>query len=100
MVICAKTKNTDRLCPYVSVYTLSSFFTQVNMNTDCVDIDNVYMYYFIQINMIQDPMLAMYMSVQHYACYGTVRTTRPETCDIFAQRYQFQPITTKFQKHC
>ena len=28
-------------------------------------------------------------------CY-TVRTTRPEKCDIFAQRYQSQPITTKF----
>ena len=30
----------------------------------------------------------------------TVSTTRPEKCDIFAQRYQSQPITTKFQKHC
>ena len=29
-----------------------------------------------------------------------VSTTRPEKCDIFAQRYQSQPITTKFQKHC
>ena len=29
-----------------------------------------------------------------------VRTTRPEKCDIFAERYQSQPITTKFQKHC
>ena len=28
----------------------------------------------------------------------TVRTTRPEKCDIFSQRYQ--PITKKFQKHC
>ena len=31
---------------------------------------------------------------------NAVRTTRPEKCDIFAQRYQSQPITTKFQKHC
>ena len=30
----------------------------------------------------------------------TVRTTRPEKCDIFAQRYQSQPITTTFHKHC
>ena len=30
----------------------------------------------------------------------TVRTTRPEKCDILAQRYQSQPITTKFHKHC
>ena len=30
---------------------------------------------------------------------NTVRTTRPEKCDIFVQRYQSQPITTKFQKH-
>ena len=30
----------------------------------------------------------------------SVRTTRPEKCDIFAQRYLSQPITTKFQKHC
>ena len=30
----------------------------------------------------------------------TVSTTRPEKCDIFTQRYQSQPITTKFQKHC
>ena len=29
-----------------------------------------------------------------------VSTTRPEKCDIFAQRYQSQPITTRFQKHC
>ena len=29
---------------------------------------------------------------------STVRTTRPEKCDIFAQRYQSQAITTKFQK--
>ena len=29
-----------------------------------------------------------------------VRTTRPEKGDIFAQRYQSQPITTKFQIHC
>ena len=29
----------------------------------------------------------------------SVRTTSPEKCDIFAQRYQSQPITTKFQKH-
>ena len=28
-----------------------------------------------------------------------VRTTRPEKCDIFSQRYQSQPIKTKFQKH-
>ena len=34
------------------------------------------------------------------ALYLPVRTTRPERCDIFAQRYQSQPITTKFQKHC
>ena len=27
-----------------------------------------------------------------------VRTTRPEKCDIFSQRYQSQPITKKFQK--
>ena len=27
----------------------------------------------------------------------TVKTTRPEKCDNFAQRYQSQPITTKFQ---
>ena len=26
----------------------------------------------------------------------SVRTTKPEKCDIFAQRYQSQPITTKF----
>ena len=24
----------------------------------------------------------------------TVRTTRPEKCDIFAQRYQSQPVST------
>ena len=38
----------------------------------------------------------------HYAplIYPTVSTTRPEKCDIFAQLYQSQPITTKFQKHC
>ena len=29
-----------------------------------------------------------------------VRTRRPEKCDIFAQRYQSKPITTKFHKHC
>ena len=29
-----------------------------------------------------------------------MRTTGPEKCNIFAQRYQSQPITTKFQKHC
>ena len=28
----------------------------------------------------------------------SVRTTRPEKCDIFAQRYQSHPITFKFQK--
>ena len=26
-----------------------------------------------------------------------VRTTRPEKCDILAQRYQSQPISIKFQ---
>ena len=31
---------------------------------------------------------------------NTVRTTRPEKCDIFAQCYLSQPISTKFQKHC
>ena len=31
---------------------------------------------------------------------NTVRNTRPEKCDIFSQRYQSQPITKKFQKHC
>ena len=30
----------------------------------------------------------------------TVRTTRPEKSDIFTQRYQSQPVTKKFQKHC
>ena len=30
----------------------------------------------------------------------TVRTTRPEKCDIFSQRYQSEPITKTFQKHC
>ena len=29
----------------------------------------------------------------------TVRTTRPEKCDIFSQPYQSQPITKTFQKH-
>ena len=29
----------------------------------------------------------------------TVRTTRPEKCEIFAQRYQSQPITTKLKKN-
>ena len=29
-----------------------------------------------------------------------VRTKRPEKGDIFAQRYQSHPITTKFQKRC
>ena len=29
----------------------------------------------------------------------TVRTTRPEKCDIFAQRYQSQPITKKSKKN-
>ena len=29
-----------------------------------------------------------------------VRTTRPETCEIFAQRYQSGIITTKFQRNC
>ena len=33
-------------------------------------------------------------------CPFTVRTTRPVKCDIFSQRYQSQPITKKFQKHC
>ena len=28
----------------------------------------------------------------------TVRTTRPEKYEIFTQRYQSQPITSKFQK--
>ena len=28
---------------------------------------------------------------------GTVRTTRPENCEFFAQSYQSQPITTKFK---
>ena len=37
-----------------------------------------------------------YIEISHY----TVRTIRPEKCDIFSQRYQSQPITTKFQKHC
>ena len=37
---------------------------------------------------------------QPLSMHYTVRTTRPEKCDIFAQRYQSQPITTKFQKHC
>ena len=26
----------------------------------------------------------------------TVRTTRPEMCDVFAQRYQSQVVTTQF----
>ena len=43
-------------------------------------------------------MLTFYDFIQVYVF--TVRTTRPEKCDIFAQRYQSQPITTKFQKHC
>ena len=30
----------------------------------------------------------------------TVRTTRPEKCDIFAQHYQSQPITKSYQTHC
>ena len=34
------------------------------------------------------------------AAQYAVRTTRPEKCDISAQRYRSQPITTKFQKHC
>ena len=34
------------------------------------------------------------VSVISYA----VQTTRPEKCDIFAQRYQSQSITTKFPK--
>ena len=30
----------------------------------------------------------------------TVRTTRPEKCDIFAQRYQSHALTAKFQTRC
>ena len=34
----------------------------------------------------------------HVFIVFTVRTRTPENCEIFAQRYQSQPITQKFQK--
>ena len=39
-------------------------------------------------------------NVEYELKADTVRTTRPEKCDIFTQRYQSQPINKKFQKHC
>ena len=37
---------------------------------------------------------------RNHSLQTTVRTTRSEKCDIFAQRYQSQPITTAFQNTC
>ena len=64
--------------------------------------------YFDHLTCFQFPIKgkADLLTESHYCIFWlilnelSVRTRRPEKCDNFAQRYQSQPITTKFQKYC
>ena len=51
---------------------------------------------YLYVSILREGLLSATANV----CNLTVRIRTPEKYDVFAQRYQSQTITPKFQKHC